>query len=887
MGSGPLRAWFRWVSIAVLVIASLCGCKDRSDSLRGIGGSNLPPTEVPDACAIPTEGCPCQTEGLEIDCGSMVEDKGDSITCSVGKRTCSEGVWGACGDTHLEEKSMRGGSFSYQPLALGGTSLCPPTYSPCDPYCNYFNDVPDTSLAVPSGFKADSNGVTLLPTGGVGCSSIAIVPVPLTSTSFTVTSLAPFATDKALSTIPLTVVPAPLGCTPATFPVTWTIDNFDRAQISGSNNLNGSLRLAVAIAGNIRVTAFAAGLSDTQDIAVRVNVVDLPLLGLTSALPNVASTATDRLYFGAGCAPLAVTPDLCRSAPAVGTGASTAVFLYPYANTWFPLGMIAPVVQYTFTTTSGGDKATKLSLRYPVNKTLTEVVAGTVPFNYSLIVRETNNFAQKNVSGASAQPLDPQVQIPQVAWSAFEQTVRENGADGDDADILVQRLVGTTLETEKRLPIHFVNGQLKGTVYYNSYNSVAGGSTSSNVVGAVLKISPGDVNSAPTPAVPSSFGKCTICHSVSASGTTLTFASGDPNGSACTGAVATGGTYRENTCSWLMPAATAVKTNTNGSIDPYKFLWGAPYPDGSFYLNNVWDNSRILENNYPSGNGSAAPAGLYRTADGASLSVSNVPPTPVTPAFSSDGTMVAYNRGNLSNSSGAIANPAVVVSENAACGQASSVRTSEVQSCGQPYGMTLSEVSSCAGPAVSEVAACGQASGLTVSEVASCPGLGFSEIASCGQPTGVNVSEVSSCGFANGVNLSEVSACSGLTVSEIQSCGLPAGPVLSEVQACNATNAASGIVISEISPCLQLGGATGEAVELRNDGTSPVNINGYTVRASAGVTCFTAGATTLQPGQTTTLTRTTGCLNDTAGSALLYNGAGVAQGLAGDRKSVV
>jgi hypothetical protein len=825
--AGTWATRLRLLAVVLVALSALSGCAKKPRSLAGIG-VGLPPGEVGDPCAVPNTGCACETDGEEIECGSTVAQAGDTLTCKKGTRVCEDSKWSECLNTHLEEQTIHRGATQWRPFGLGSQASCPNGYDDCDPYCNYQNDVPDSLLDAGTGFTSTDAGLTLTQTGSGGCNSITMaLRTPSTTTDMVVTGLSTFATDQTGNKINFQVTASPAGCITAPFDVTWTIDKFDRAAVSGTKSNDGAVTLALGVAGPINVTAYGAGHVASMTMNVRVNVVEAPSTESTAATPNRKTTATLQNLFGANCSTGAAT---CRNAPTTGSGTSTASYLYPYPATWFPLGLVPPVIQYTYNTATGNGQATKVSLRYPKNQTLANVTAGTTAFNYSVIVAETNNYRQYADCGSGcAQVLDPQVILPQTAWSAFERTVRGYGdTTGDyDADILVQRAKSSAVELEYRWPtaIHFAGGYLKGTVYYNSYNSTAGGSTATNVVGAVLKINPGSTTSTPTAAISGSAGKCTGCHSVSADGSTLTLASGDTNGSGCTGAALQGGTYRENTCSWNMPAATLKKTHLGTSADPYKFLWGASYPDGSFYLSNVLDNTRILQSGYPSGGAYALTPGLYRTADGASLTAGGVPGAPVTPAFSSDGTYVAYNQGTLS---GNIANPAVVVSENQACSVAVGTKPSEVSACGQPYGLTLSEI-------------------------ASCPGVTLSEISSCGSsPGGVNVSEVASCGLAS----------SG---------------VISEVHPCNGSTAFNGVVISEISPRVQFGGAAGESVELRNDGSSTVNIGSWTVR-STSTTCFTVTAgTTLLPGASLVLNRTTACLPDASGTARIYNSGGTLQ----------
>lgn len=38
----------------------------------------------------------CDDEGASIECGKVTERYGNYVTCSMGHRTCTNGVWSAC-----------------------------------------------------------------------------------------------------------------------------------------------------------------------------------------------------------------------------------------------------------------------------------------------------------------------------------------------------------------------------------------------------------------------------------------------------------------------------------------------------------------------------------------------------------------------------------------------------------------------------------------------------------------------------------------------------------------------------------------------------------------------------------------------------------------------
>jgi hypothetical protein len=306
-------------------------------------------------------------------------------------------------------------------LALGSSATCPAGFDPCDPYCNQVVDTPGGFSAGPN-ISNTSDGVTPLPTGVGNCTSLTLTP---SISTLTVTSL-----SSLPSPVTFALTAAPNGCAEIPFLTTWAVDQLDRASMSTSTATSdgGRLTLAVPIAGTLKVTAFAHGLNVSTNIAVQVNVLDAPT---TSAAATALGIPTGLVTTAANIAAFGTS-----SAPASGTATSTASWLYPYAGTYFPLGLPSPTIQYRYT--AGFGKAVKVSLRYPVNTSAT-----TAAFNYSLIVKEANVVSQ--TAGVAANVIDPQIVIPQTAWQHFEQAAR-----GNDADLIVQRLQGA-VEVESRL----------------------------------------------------------------------------------------------------------------------------------------------------------------------------------------------------------------------------------------------------------------------------------------------------------------------------------------------------------------------------------------------------------------------------------------------------
>lgn len=566
------------------------------------------------------------------DCGSVKEVKDDYVTCSAGTTVCEGGKWSKCtGERHTDPAALHA---RRRPLTLGSPEECAPGFDSCDPYCNVTVDSPGDFETGP-GFLNDPEGLTLVGTGFPECETLTLTP---SSDTMIVTSFDPLETDLG-EDISFTLSVDPPDCAEPPFATTWVVDKVDRASIAGNSSDNGELTLAVPIGGEITVTAYALGLETSTNIDVRVNVLD-PKLTSSDAAPNVATTSSIANAFGPW------------DNPNAGNYNTSAVWLYPYEDTYFPLGLPAPVLQYRYTSTSGGSSRTvKASLRYPVGETATSAV-----FNYSLVISEGNVVSRS--AGVASNNLDPQVVIPQEAWEYFEQTAR-----GEDAELVVQRRRGSRLEREQALTVHFVDGQLKGEVYYNSYTSPKGGNT-----GAVLRIAPGATE--PTLAVqPRSSGgtpRCVVCHSINSDGSRLIANGQRPSGGVWFNNsqlfdISDVSTFPQPPALTNYDAAGGVDTeNTQGN----RFTFGGPWMDGSLYMTHGGKNSGsdTGDNNW------RAPPGyseLRRTSNpNSAVSVNNWPNNmiAVTPRFSMDGTKLAFGywdgsslprspSGNLSSSS--------------------------------------------------------------------------------------------------------------------------------------------------------------------------------------------------------------------------------------------
>jgi hypothetical protein len=91
----------RWGLALLPLLGFGCGSGDgRAAPPGGLDIDNVPPSSWQqtgsDPCQTPDVGCPCEEEGVTLDCGTVTEMLGDYKVCYPGTRTCTAGAWGDC-----------------------------------------------------------------------------------------------------------------------------------------------------------------------------------------------------------------------------------------------------------------------------------------------------------------------------------------------------------------------------------------------------------------------------------------------------------------------------------------------------------------------------------------------------------------------------------------------------------------------------------------------------------------------------------------------------------------------------------------------------------------------------------------------------------------------
>jgi WD40-like Beta Propeller Repeat len=289
-------------------------------------------------------------------------------------------------------------------------------------------------------------------------------------------------------------------------------------------------------------------------------------------------------------------------APAGNGQAQGLTFLYPYDKTVFPQGLLAPLLMWSWST--GDADAIQIKL-------------ATASGSFSW----TGTFGRPPILAQTGGPFI-RMPIPQDVWTIATNTAGGKTPSGMPDTLTVSLTVakggvayGPISETWTIAP-----AQLAGTIYYQSYGTQLAqnyccniGSSTSLFGGAVLSIRVGDT--APKIAaggnsdgVDGDNSGCRVCHSVASGGSRLIAVDGDNEG--------------------LSTAYTLATSGITSQVMATLANYPAMYPDGSLALT---EGGQLLA--LPGGAPSAMPAtGLAPQATDLG-----------TPAFSPDGTMIAFN----------------------------------------------------------------------------------------------------------------------------------------------------------------------------------------------------------------------------------------------------
>jgi hypothetical protein len=277
-------------------------------------------------------------------------------------------------------------------------------------------------------------------------------------------------------------------------------------------------------------------------------------------------------------------------------------FLYPYDQTVFPLGMLAPLLMWTGASMPAADGV--LLHIHCTN------------FDYR------GYFARPSALAAGAAFV--RHPIPQDVWDAATRT-----AASAALHVELTLAKGDVAYGPIALTLAIAAGTLKGTVYYQSY----GTNLAKNFTGAIggdgkfggatLAIKPGALGPQLVAGASGDRTHCRVCHSVSSDGSRMTVQQGGVSD-----------TDYNLTSSYDLKNGN---TETPYLLVPKQLAWIGLTPDGAYGLGNAFkpgvNNAEIPSQLYDMSNGQVVPsAGLADVATEAAF-----------PMFSHDGKRVAFN----------------------------------------------------------------------------------------------------------------------------------------------------------------------------------------------------------------------------------------------------
>ena len=367
----------------------------------------------------------------------------------------------------------------------------------------------------------------------------------------------------------------------------------DRAEI-GSIDAQGVFTPTGKVAGQAKVEATVGAQKVSTTVTVQIQATDN---GGTEPATGPGPGGYEGVGGeGIGGAVAAGVKTALDGSPTADPGMQ---WLYPYDKTVFPLGLLAPLLQW-----KAGPGA----------------VADGILIHLSAKNYDYKGYFARPAALPAGQPFVRHV-IPQAAWDAAT-----GSAAGGTLTLELTVAAGGTAYGPIQETWTIAQGELKGTVYYQSYgtnlakNYTGALPNGGPFGGATLAIKPGAT--APTLVAGSDggAGQCRVCHSVSADGSRMIVQHGDSYQASSSYDLNNG--YTE----------TPYPASTNGQLG-----WMGMYPDGSIGLSNA---APVV------GGANTGNTGLFDLNSGAAL-----PTTGLTsfvtkaglPAFSPDGKLVAFD----------------------------------------------------------------------------------------------------------------------------------------------------------------------------------------------------------------------------------------------------
>jgi hypothetical protein len=282
-------------------------------------------------------------------------------------------------------------------------------------------------------------------------------------------------------------------------------------------------------------------------------------------------------------------------------------WLYPYPETVFPGGTLAPTLMW-----EGDPETEAIYLRIKSQDFEFKTVIKPQAVNASAITLG-------QVSDGST-PLQPQFQVPQEVWDLACQKTRGKGdAFSLELSARVKGVVAGPIVSR----VGIAQGTLKGSIYYTTYAAS----------GTLMRIPP---RGKAQPLVSDLSGTCTGCHAISANGNRVIVQALQSSA-----AISQGFSFQ------LDPGRGAVNPRP---INGPNAGMAAVFPDGSKYLAQsqaaagFWTLYSVGDRLNAALSGSLnTDAALYDAVNGQLIPGSNIPAGAFMPMFSPDGTRLVFN----------------------------------------------------------------------------------------------------------------------------------------------------------------------------------------------------------------------------------------------------
>ena len=358
------------------------------------------------------------------------------------------------------------------------------------------------------------------------------------------------------------------------------------ASALGSISATGLFTPTGSAGGVAIISATAGNAQDTTTLTVRLSVFQNGNDGGTGGGTGAGGIGG----VGGEGAGGPVTPQILTVLQSTPTAEPGLSWLYPYDQTVWPRGILAPLLQWQ----PGSHSAEAVGIHL-----------------------ECPNFTW---DGAFAKTATPFIHhpIPQVAWQQMTDTCA-----GKTVTVKVVLASGGVAYGPLTQTWRIAAGTLKGVVYYNSYGThlalnYSGALPNGQAFGgATLAIRGGSTDPVLVAGRTGPSNDCRVCHVVSADGSTLLSQQGDNN---------------SETSKYALRAGNA---ETPMSPGDGRYAWGGLSPDGT----SLFSNSAPLQGS------STAPSALFQVPSGTPITTTGLATglRAGTPVFSPDGRALAFN----------------------------------------------------------------------------------------------------------------------------------------------------------------------------------------------------------------------------------------------------